>query len=113
MLFAMWWIGNSLQTDLHNNSGAGKPSETNDYGRYKAVGPFFCVAMAWCLTEYFTRIRRMASPSILLLLALVIGIYIRVNYHFSGLNYSRFGEVRAWMDGSGDEARRNAQGNPR
>lgn len=109
MLFAMWWIGNSLQTDLHNYSGTGKPSEAIDYGRYKAVGPIFCAAMAWCLAEYFTRVRRMALPSILLLLALVIGIYFGINYHLSDLNYSRFGEVRSWMDGSGDEARRNAQ----
>lgn len=109
MLFAMWWIGNSLQTDLHNYSGNRDLSETFDYGRYKAVGPFFCAAMAWCLAEYFTRIRRMALPSIVLLLALVIGIYFGINYQLSDLNYSRFGEVRAWMDGPGDEARRNAQ----
>jgi hypothetical protein len=109
MLFAMWWIGNSLQADLHNYSGTGKISDAVDYGRYKAVGPFFCACTAWCLAEYFTRIRRTALPSIVLLLALVIGVYFGIDFFLSDLDYSRFGWVRSWMDGPGHEARRNAQ----
>jgi hypothetical protein len=109
MLFAMWWIGNSLQSDMHNYSGTGSLSETADYGRYKAVGPIFCAGMAWCLAEYFIRVRRMALPSIVLLLALAIGVYFGVNYYLSDIDYTRSGWVSSWTDGPGDEARRNAQ----
>jgi hypothetical protein len=42
---------------------------------YSPVGPAAVAAVAWGLAEYFTRQRRMALPSILLLLAFVGGIF--------------------------------------
>ena len=41
---------------------------------HKALGGAFVAAAAWPLAEYFTRTRRMALPSIILLLAFVGGI---------------------------------------
>ena len=42
---------------------------------HPAVGAAAVAALAWGLSEYFTRIRRMALPSILFLLAFVGGIF--------------------------------------
>ena len=41
-----------------------------------ATGAFLQVITAWGLAEYFTRQRRMALPSIVLLLSFVIGVFI-------------------------------------
>jgi len=51
--------------------------------RIEGVGPspfagFFVAATAWGLAEFFTRKRRMALPSIILLLAFVGGIFVTV-----------------------------------
>lgn len=42
---------------------------------HPAVGAGFVAALAWGLAEYFTRVRRMALPSILFLLAFVGGVF--------------------------------------
>lgn len=53
LLFAVAWIGESIHT---------------------ALGGAFVAASAWMLAEYFTRRRRMALPSILLVLAFSGGV---------------------------------------
>lgn len=109
MLFAMWWIGNSFQVDVHNYSGTNDPDDTLDYGRHKALGGFFCAATAWFLAEYFVRIRRMALPSIVLLLALVIGVFFGANFYFWDQDYTQFGYVYKFDDGPNFKAQLAAQ----
>jgi hypothetical protein len=109
MLFAMWWIGNSFQVDVHNYSGTNDPDDTLDYGRHKALGGFFCAATAWVLAEYFVRIRRMALPSIVLLLALVIGVFFGANFYFWDQDYTQFGYVYKFDDGPNFKAQLAAQ----
>lgn len=53
LLIAVGWIGRSIATP---------------------VGGIFVAATAWGLAEYFTRVRRMALPSIVLLLAFAAGV---------------------------------------
>lgn len=62
LLVAVAWIGNAVgpRVDLDG------PSPT---------GGLFVAAAAWGLAEFFTRKRRMALPSILLLLAFVGGVF--------------------------------------
>jgi hypothetical protein len=65
LLVALSWIGQSIRV-------APDPS---------APSPFaglFVAAAAWALAEYFTRRRRMALPSIILLLAFVGGVFAAV-----------------------------------
>jgi hypothetical protein len=72
LLVAVGWIGGNIGSRLVS------PSAT--YGDYPQVmwglriGGLFVAAAAWGLAEYFTRIRRMALPSILLLLAFVFAV---------------------------------------
>jgi hypothetical protein len=92
MLVAMWWIGDSLQSDLHNYTGKELPlAEYSADGRYKAAGAFFCAGTAWLLAEYFVRRRRMALPGIALLLAFTVGILMGVQSYFTDMNYTKFG----------------------
>jgi hypothetical protein len=71
LLVAVGWIGGSL-------GGGGAMSGPDDFQKH--VGPgimvagLFVAATAWGLAEYFTRRRRMALPSIILLGAFVYGI---------------------------------------
>lgn len=69
LLFAVGWIGQSigasLGLSLDENIGTG-PS---------FVAPAFIAATAWALALFFTAKRRMALPSILLLLAFVGGVF--------------------------------------
>ena len=109
MLFAMWWIGESFQDDVHNYSGGNLSSETYSSGRYKALGGFFCAATAWFLAEYFVRVRRMALPSIVLLLALVIGVFFGTSFYFWDLDYTQYGRVSWWNDGPGIRPKLEAQ----
>jgi hypothetical protein len=65
LLVAIGWLANTLPP------------------RIEGVGPspfagFFVAASAWGLAEFFTRKRRMALPSIILLLAFVGGIFVTV-----------------------------------
>ena len=109
MLFAMWWIGNSFQDDVHNYSGTNDPDRSFDFGRHKALGGFFCAATAWFLAEYFVRVRRMALPSIVLLLALVIGVFFGVNLYFWDQDYTQYGYVYKYDDGPAVKAQLAAQ----
>lgn len=63
LLFAVAWIGYTIPPHIDANDG---PTP--------AMG-LFVAATAWGLAEYFTRRRRMALPSILLLLAFVGGVF--------------------------------------
>ncbi len=96
MLVAVWWIGNSLQSNAHDYSGPAQ-DEMLGYGRYKALGAIFCAITAWMLAEYFARIRRMALPSIVLLVALVLGSFIGVSFYLLDLDYTQFGLMRSWF----------------
>ena len=66
LLFAMGWIGQQLgqSTGLIIDNDGPSP-----------VGPALIAATAWGLALFFTAKRRMALPSILLLLAFVIGVF--------------------------------------
>lgn len=63
LLVALAWIGNSVGPRLGGNGPAA------------ASGLFVAVA-AWGLAEFFTRVRRMALPSILLLIAFTGGVFM-------------------------------------
>ena len=69
LLFALGWIGQSIgqSTGLYVNdhSGDGGPS---------FLAPLFVAAASWGLALFFTARRRMALPSILLLLGFVGGV---------------------------------------
>ncbi len=72
MLLAMGWIGNMIR--LFAPEGGPSPF----------IG-FTVAAAAWGLAEYFTRERRMALPSIILLLAFAGGILVGFGFLFSML----------------------------
>ena len=74
LLAALGWIGGSVWTPL---------------------GGVAVAAGAWGLAEYFTRVRRMALPSILLLLAFVAGIAATQ----IGLITENGDALEAWIDG--------------
>jgi drug/metabolite transporter (DMT)-like permease len=65
LLFAVAWIGQSIGPKI----GGDGPSP---------FAGLFVAATAWGLAEFFTRKRRMALPSILLLLAFVAGVLLTV-----------------------------------
>ena len=62
LLVAMGWIGNMIRL------------VAPEHGPSPFIG-FAVAATSWCLAEYFTRERRMALPSILLLLAFAGGLF--------------------------------------
>ena len=66
LMFAVGWIGQSI-----GQSGG----LTIDQNGPTFVAPLFVAATAWALALYFTARRRMALPSILLLLAFVGGVF--------------------------------------
>jgi len=61
LLGAMFWIGNTIPPQI-------------DTGGPSPVSGLLVAGTAWALAEFFTRKRRMALPSILLLLAFVFGV---------------------------------------
>jgi hypothetical protein len=61
LLVAVAWIGNSIPPKI-------------EFDGPSPFGGLLVAATAWGLAEFFTRKRRMALPSILLLLAFVIGV---------------------------------------
>lgn len=71
LLFAVGWIGQSIGQATHlatmDRSGSGGPGPS-------FLAPLAVAATAWMLALFFTAKRRMALPSILLLLAFVGGI---------------------------------------
>ncbi len=66
LLFAVGWIGQSIGTSLGLQVDSDGPT---------FVAPLFVAATAWGLATFFTAKRRMALPSILLLLAFVGGTF--------------------------------------
>ena len=69
LLFAVAWIG-------------GQIGPRDAFGPPSALGPAAVAATAWGLATYFTARRRMALPSILLLLAFVGGVFAAVGLSF-------------------------------
>jgi hypothetical protein len=61
LFFALAWIGSTIGPRI-------------DYDGPSPIGPALVAAAAWGLAEFFTRKRRMALPSILMLLAFVGGV---------------------------------------
>lgn len=66
LLFAVGWIGQTVGQSLGLSIEGEGPS---------FVGPVAVAATAWALALFFTAKRRMALPSILLLLAFVAGVF--------------------------------------
>jgi len=71
LLFAIGWIGQSI------GQSAGM---TVDHDGPSFLAPLGVAAAAWGLATYFTAKRRMALPSILLLLAFVGGVFLTVGF---------------------------------
>ena len=68
LLLAVGWIGFSIAGPKGNVDG---PAAMAAIGHGVALGGLLVAAAAWALAEYFTRQRRMALPSIILLGAFV------------------------------------------
>jgi uncharacterized membrane protein YfcA len=66
LLFAVGWIGQSIGQSAGLSIEGDGPS---------FLGPLAVAATAWALALFFTARRRMALPSILLLLAFVLGVF--------------------------------------
>jgi uncharacterized membrane protein YfcA len=71
LLFAVGWIGQSVGASLGLQIDFDGPSP---------IAPLFIAATAWGLALFFTARRRMALPSILLLLAFVGAIFAAVGF---------------------------------
>ncbi|HEX9948033.1 MAG TPA: hypothetical protein VGA98_10880, partial [Allosphingosinicella sp.] len=65
LLFAVGWIGNAVGPNIYGDG----PSPFSG---------LFVAATAWGLAEFFTRKRRMALPSILLVLAFLAAVFYTV-----------------------------------
>jgi len=74
LLFAVGFIGQSIGQALHLTVDVDGPSP---------LAPLFVAGTAWGLALFFTAKRRMALPSILLLLAFVIGVFAAVGFSFA------------------------------
>src|SRR4029453_11896810 len=71
LLFAVGWIGQSIGQSMGLVIDSAGPSP---------FAPLFVAATAWALALFFTARRRMALPSILLLLAFVGGVFAAVGF---------------------------------
>ncbi len=71
LLVAVGWIGQWIGTALHTDVGGDGPS---------FVAPAAVAATSWCLALFFTAKRRMALPSIILLLAFVGSVFATVAF---------------------------------
>ncbi len=71
LLFAVGWIGQSIGQSL---------GLTVDFNGPSPLGPLAVAATAWGLAEFFTAKRRMALPSILLLLAFVGSVFAAAGF---------------------------------
>ena len=71
LLFAVGWIGQSI--------GQAVGLTFEDHGP-SFLAPLFVAATSWALASFFTAKRRMALPSILLLLAFVGGVFATVGF---------------------------------
>jgi hypothetical protein len=74
LLFAVGFIGQSIGQSL---------GLTIDHGGPSPLAPLFVAATSWGLALFFTAKRRMALPSILLLLAFIIGVFATVGFSFA------------------------------
>jgi uncharacterized membrane protein YfcA len=75
LLFAVGWIGQSIGVEVGLTIEADGPS---------VLAPLAVAATAWGLALFFTAKRRMALPSILLLLAFVGGIFLATAFALIG-----------------------------
>src|SRR4051812_47257910 len=66
LLFSLGWIGQRIG----EVSGLAIPTDGPSF-----IAPLFIAAASWALALFFTGRRRMALPSILLLLAFVLGVF--------------------------------------
>ena len=71
LLFAVGWIGQSIGQSM---------GLIIDHDGPSPIAPLFVAATAWALALFFTAKRRMALPSILLLLAFVGGVFATVGF---------------------------------
>lgn len=71
LLFAVGWIGQSIGESLRFTVDVNGPSP---------LAPALVAATAWGLAAFFTARRRMALPSILLLLAFVGGVFVAAGF---------------------------------
>src|SRR3954452_20365250 len=71
LLFAVGWIGQTVGQSF---------GLTIDHGGPSPIAPLFVAATAWGLALFFTAKRRMALPSILLLLAFVGGVFATAGF---------------------------------
>jgi uncharacterized membrane protein YfcA len=71
LLFAVGWIGQSIGQSM---------GLIVDHDGPSPLAPLFVAATAWGLALFFTARRRMALPSILLLLAFVGGVFAAVGF---------------------------------
>jgi hypothetical protein len=73
LLFAVGWIGQSIGQStgliITSDDSIGRPDGPS------LLAPLFVAGTAWALALFFTAKRRMALPSILLLLAFVTGVF--------------------------------------
>lgn len=69
LLVAVGWIGASIVPPTPQNDGS-----QVQFGSTLGVGGVLVAAVSWALAEYFTRRRRMALPSIVLLGSFVYGV---------------------------------------
>lgn len=80
ILVAVGWIGSYIARSItgldHFHGGPVEIGET------VAAGAFSVAAVSWALAEYFTRQRRMALPSILLLLGFAGGMFMGLSAVF-------------------------------
>jgi drug/metabolite transporter (DMT)-like permease len=74
LLFAVGWIGQSIGVSM----GLALDDAVGDGPSFLA--PAFVAATAWGLALFFTAKRRMALPSILLLLAFVGGVFVSTGF---------------------------------
>jgi hypothetical protein len=71
LLVAVGWIGASMGNNIIPEPASGfmiSLTSLSYFGGVSAFGGFAVAATSWLLAEYFTRVRRMALPSIVLLL---------------------------------------------
>jgi len=92
LLFAMGWIGQSIGSGLGFRIDSDGPSP---------LAPALVAGTAWGLALFFTARRRMALPSILLLLAFVGGVIAAVGFTLVlAIGETRFeGDTPEWLIG--------------
>ena len=87
LLFAVGWIGQSIG----QSTGL-----VVDFDGPSPIAPLLIAATAWGLALFFTAKRRMALPSIMLLLAFVVGVILTVGFAIASI----IGEPPAGREGA-------------